>query len=352
VGGRPEAAPSDAWRALFDVDPGYLNTASVGVPPRAAVAAVTEVLEGWRRGRLEPAAFDLYVTRSRAAWARLSGVDPGWVAIGASGSALVGLVAASLPAGACVLLGEGDFTSVLFPFLAQQPRGVRIREVPLPGLVDAVDDTVDLVAVSSVQSADGRVLDVGALTAAAVRHGARVLLDTTQSCGWLPVDCSTVDYAVCAAYKWLLSPRGVAFLSVRPEHLDTLTPHAANWYAGADIWSSIYGSPLRLSAAARRLDTSPAWFSWVGAAHALELLAGLDAEAVRAHDVGLADAFLAGLGRPPQGSAIVTVDAPGAADALAGAGVRSAVRAGRVRASFHLYNDDSDVERALAALRA
>lgn len=239
---------------------------------------------------------------------------------------------------------------MLFPFLAQQPRGVQVREAPLERLAEAVDESVDLVAVSAVQSSNGRLVDLDAVVAAARRVGAQVLLDTTQSCGWLPLDCSRVDYAVCAAYKWLLSPRGVAFMFVRRERLEQLIPHAACWYAGGDIWSSIYGSPLRLSADARRLDTSPAWFSWVGAAPALELLVRLDMEEVRAHDVGLANAFLERLGREPGSSAIVSVDVPDAAERLAAAGVRTAVRAGRVRASFHLYNTSDDVDLAVAAL--
>lgn len=334
----------------FDVPPGYLNTASVGLPPRTAVDDVADVLARWRRGAVEPAEFDAPVVRSRAAWARLAGVPPEWVAIGSTVSGLVGLVAASLPDGASVLVAEGEFSSVVFPFLAQHRRGVLVRETPLERLVEAVDERVDLVAVSAVQSADGRIADVEALTARAADAGARVLLDTTQSCGWLPVDCSRVDYTVCAAYKWLLCPRGVAFLAVRPERLDEITPSAAGWYAGGDVWSSIYGTPLRLSNDARRLDTSPAWFSWVGAVPALELLASLDLGAVRAHDVGLADAFLARLGLPPQQSAIVSLHAPGAADELAARGIRAAMRGGRVRLSFHLYNTLDDVAAAAAAV--
>lgn len=338
------------WRNRFDAGAGYLDTASIGLPPRAAADAVAAAVDDWRHGRAQPQDFDADVVRSRAAWARLAGVSPATVAVGATVSGLVAQVATALPDEATVLLASGDFTSVMFPFLAQQPRGVTVREVLLEELVETVDGSVDLVAVSAVQSADGRRVDVDALTAAAARHGTRVLLDTTQACGWLPLDCSAVDYTVCAAYKWLLSPRGVAFLAVRPEHLDGLTPSAAGWYAGEDIWSSVYGSPLRLSPDARRLDTSPAWLSFVGAAPTLELLAGLDGEAVRAHTVGLADAFLAGLDRPPQGSAIVSVDAPDAADRLRAARITTSVRAGRVRASFHLYNDRDDVESAVAAL--
>ncbi len=338
-------------RAQFRADPGFLNTASLGLPPLTTVGAMQDVLAGWQRGTLQPPDFDAFVGRSRVAWASLAGVDPSWVATGPSVSTFVGLIAASMPEGAEVLLAEGDFTSVLFPFLVQERRGVTVRVVPLEEIVDSVRAQTTLVAVSAVQSADGRVIDVDALVAAAAEHGTQVLLDTTQSCGWLAVDCSRVDYAVCGAYKWLLAPRGTAFLSMRPERLEAITPHAANWYAGGDIWGSIYGTPLRLADDARRFDISPAWLCWAGAAPSIELVASFDPEAVRAHDVGLADAFLDRLGLPPQGSAIVTVDAPGAAEALAAAGVRAAVRAGKVRLSFHVYNDESDIDLTVGAIR-
>lgn len=263
---------------MFAPDPGYLNTASLGVPPLAALTALHEVLQDWGRGRLQPPDFDEAVNSSRRAWASLSGVDAALVATGSTVSQFVGLVAASLPDGARVVTAAGDFTSVLFPFLAQADRGVRVEEVPLEQLA-SVRGRADLVAVSAVQSADGRLVDLATLLPAVSAAGARLLLDTTQSCGWLPLDVSGVDYVVCGGYQWLLSPRGTAFFFVRADVLEGLRPLAAGWYADDDPWTSIYGSPLRLAADARRLDLSPAWFSWTGAAVALELLAGLDGEA-------------------------------------------------------------------------
>lgn len=335
--------------ALFAPVPGYLNTASLGVPPSTALEALTDVLDGWRRGLLDPPAFDVAVNRSRSAWASMSGVDVSCVATGAAVSQFVGLVAAALPDGARVVAAKGEFTSVLFPFLAHSDRGVTVEEVPLEALTDTTG-RVDLIAVSSVQSADGRIADVPALIRMTKETGARLLLDTTQSCGWLPVDCRLVDYVVCGAYKWLLSPRGTAFLAVRPDRLDDLRPLAAGWYAGDDPWTSIYGSPLRLAADARRFDLSPAWFCWSGAAVSLELLASLDHAEIQRHNVALADDLLDRLGQPRQGSAIITVEAVDATDRLTAAGVRTAVRAGRVRASFHLYNGKGDVALAAAAL--
>jgi selenocysteine lyase/cysteine desulfurase len=45
-------------------------------------------------------------------------------------------------------------------------------------------------------------------------------------------------------------------------------------------------------------------------------------------------------------------DAAGAAARLEAAGVRVGIRAGRVRASFHLYTSEQDVDLAVDALRA
>jgi selenocysteine lyase/cysteine desulfurase len=202
-----------------------------------------------------------------------------------------------------------------------------------------------------VQSADGAIVDVDRLRDAAAASGARVLLDVTQAAGWLPLRLGWADWVVGASYKWLLSPRGAAWLAVRPDALERTVPHAANWYAATDPWSATYGLPLRLAADARRLDLSPVWFAQRGAAAALPWLAMLDVSAVHQHCVGLADSLLAKLSLPPRGSTIVALDLPGAVERLAAAGITATSRAGRTRHSFHLYNTAEDVEMAVAALR-
>ena len=80
---------------------------------------------------------------------------PDRVTTGNQVSTFTGLVASALPAGARVLVAEG-FTSVLFPFLAHADRGVHVRTVPRSRLIEAIGPAIDLVAVSAVQSADGR----------------------------------------------------------------------------------------------------------------------------------------------------------------------------------------------------
>ena len=73
-------------------------------------------------------------------------------------------------------------------------------------------------------------------------------------------------------------------------------------------------------------------------------------ETIHAHDLELANRFRAGLGEPEGNSAIVTSAVPDATEKLARAGIMAAARAGRLRASFHLYNTEADVDAALNAL--
>ncbi len=212
-------------------------------------------------------------------------------------SGLVGLVAASLPAGSRVLVPEIEFTSTLFPFMVQP--GLEVSTVPPAGLAEAIDERTDVVAFSAVQMSTGEVADLDAILAAAAAHDVLTVLDATQAAGWLPLEADRFDFLVAAGYKWLISPRGTAWMTVAPERLDAIVPAQAGWYAGEDVHEAYIGPPLRLAQDARRLDTSPAWFSWVGALPALELLNEIGIEAIHAHDVGLANRFRAGLGLEP-----------------------------------------------------
>ena len=326
----------------------YLNSATMGLPPRRVVDAVREALDDWQQGKSVPSNFDADVARSRDLYAQLVNIAPGQVSVGSQASVYAGLVAASVPDGAEILVARGDFTSVLFPFLAQADRGVRVREVELGDLVEAVRPETYLIAVSAVQSSSGEIADLAGLTAA-VSGGTRVYLDTTQAVGWLPIDAASFTWTVCSGYKFLLAPRGTCFATTTEvEH--AVTPHTAGWYAGDEVWNSIYGTPLRLAEDARRFDVSPAWFSWVGQVESLELLASVGRSSLYRHATQLAAAFETRMGLPVSGSAIVSLEtSEDVAERLREAGIACAQRAGRTRVSFHVHNTLADVDALVSA---
>jgi len=340
-------------QARFDRVPGYLDAATCGLPSRETADAMRAGIDAWQAGRIDMAGYDEAVTRSRDAYARLVGVDPSAVAIGAQVSSLVGLAAAALPDGCEVLTVDQDFASVVFPFLAHADRGVTVRHVPVEALADEVRPSTGAVAFSLAQSRDGKVADADAVLAAARSVGALTVCDLTQAAGWLPTDAGRFDVTTGSSYKWLAGPRGASFLTVAPDVVDRIRPLHANWYAGKEIWSSIYGPDMTLASDARRFDVSPAWLVWLGVAPALEAFAATDPQALHRHAVGLANAFREAVGLGPSNSAIVSLedDERGTLRAaLDAAGCRVAGRGGRVRLAFHVWNDEDDVDTAAGAV--
>lgn len=348
------AASVSLQRAIDSFDPvaarGYLAAASIGLPTAQTIEAQHRDLDLWRTARRDPMSYEGYVERTRGHYARLVGVAPQRVAIGSQTSVMTSIVAAAVPAGAEVVCVDGDFTSIVYPFL-QRP-DITVRSVPLGELAAAIGPRTWLVAFSLAQSSTGQIADVDAITAAAAAHGAFTLCDTTQAAGVYPVDAGRFDATVCHAYKWLCSPRGVGFLTVSEAFGELLRPIQAGWYAGESIWDSIYGPQMNLAADARRFDVSPAWPAWVGAEPAIEMFSGLDLAEVWAKASGLGDLLCDGLGIERQHQSIVTwADADRRdLERLSAAGIAVSGRAGRLRAAFHLWNDESDVSAVIAAL--
>jgi len=330
---------------------GYLAAATMGLPPQATVAALSDELQRWSSAASNPMDYGEIVERTRAHYSRLVGVSADRVAIGSQTSVLASLIACSLPAGSEVVCIESDFTSIVFPFL--QHSELTVRSVRLTDLAEAITDSTALVVFSLIQSCNGAVADVDAITAAAARHGVRTLCDVTQAAGVYPVDAGLFDATVCHAYKWLCAPRGVAFLTISEDFAQHIAPVHAGWYAGDDVWGSVYGPAMNLAKDARKFDVSPAWQAWVGAEHSIELFANLDIAEVWSHSTTLANNLCDALGIEQQNQAIVTWPDESGADLakLNASGITASVRAGRLRAAFHLWNTEDDVTAVIAALR-
>jgi len=384
----------EQFRALF---PALRRTAwldTPGSPPGAL--PVTEALRGavedWSSGEFDWLDWDGAVDECRELFARFLGVPPGTVSALGSLAEAAGTVAGSLPPGR-VVLAEQEFRSNLLPWLA----GHEVITVPARGgvtrtedLIAALDERCALLAVSELTSRDGYRHDLAALRAATDRVGARLFVNLTQSLGALRFDPAAVapDYLAVHGYKWLLCPRGAAWLVTRPDRLDELRPLAPNWHA-TPAPRGYFGAPPGLAADAARCDASPAWFSWVGARAALRIWLGVDPARVEQHCLGLAGRLaaraaelgLARIGAPgpvgdPAGPAgwpgptgpvggcaaflaspasqivVLRTDRPERlTEALAARRVRATVLGDRVRFGVHYFNDGTDVDAVLDVLR-
>ncbi|MGB3684502.1 MAG: aminotransferase class V-fold PLP-dependent enzyme [Ornithinimicrobium sp.] len=339
--------------AEFAPVPGYVNAATLGLPPRAVIEAMQAGLLDWQRGRASPLAYDAAVESARAGYATLVDTPATDVSVGPAASVFAGLVAASLPDHARVVIVTDDFTSIIFPFLVQQQRrGVQVKLVPLDALATSITPGTDLVVFSLAQSSTGALADLGAVRERARDTGALTFCDATQATGWYPVRAGDFDLTVCAAYKWLCQPRGAAYFTSTPRARERLTPIHANWYAGQSRWESVYGPDMELADDARQFDISPSWLTWVGAAVAAEIFTRVPREVLGEHGIALAEQLRSRLDLPTRPSPVVML--PDHDDTLAGRlaerGITAASRAGAVRVGFHLWNTPADVDLVAGAL--
>jgi len=338
--------------APWNPRPGYLSTASFGIPCSAATEIVAKTIAAWSEGQLNFGKWFADIQPTRGSIAKLLDVAADSVALGTSTAAMLGSVAANLPDGARVLAPVNEHNSNLLPYLNHAHRGVSVTLVPLAELASRVDASISLVSCSAVQSLTGEVADIAALRQATRNAGAMLCLDGSQACGWLPLSGASADFIVCSVYKWLCSPIGGAFLIVAPETARKMRPATPGWPATTDAAGPPYGVESRWAEDAHRFDSAPNLISMLGAKPSIDALTSIGVDAIYEHDVGLANQLRAGLNMPPASSAIVTLPIPGAAAHLARQGIQATEWRGILRLSFHVYNSEDDVTRTLAALKA
>ena len=166
----------------------------------------------------------------RALAARLFDGDADAVALVPSAAFALSTAARNLPlaAGEAVLLLDGQFPSNLLPWQQRcLETGARITPVQRASgqsWTDAVLATLDaesrvrVVALPQVRWDDGARLDLDRIAPRVHAAGAALVLDLSQSLGALPADITRwrPDFVASVGYKWLLGPRGLAWLWAAP----------------------------------------------------------------------------------------------------------------------------------------
>jgi len=313
--------------------------------------------------------------RARAAFAALIGAEPDEVAIVSSASHGAYQVASTqrFGEGGRIVTTDLEFPSVAHVWLAQRARGVEVVHVPArDGVVrsedyaDVVDERAALVSVPLVTYANGSRLPAREVVALARERGARTVVDAYQAAGVEPVDVRELgcDYLVCGSLKYLLGISGIAFLYVRGGLRDEVPPAQTGWFGRVDPFGFDPRS-IDYPDTARRFESgTPSVPSAYGAVAGLGMLAPLDILDVRRHIAELTaslDGELRAMGErlasPADPAlrgpvvALVDDDPEGLAAYLATRRIVASPRGRVVRLSFHYYNDGSDVQRLVEALR-
>jgi len=256
---------SGQFRCLFPALSRQVWLDTPAAPPAATPVsqALKTAIDQWTSGDFAWTDWVDAGDEARVIFARLLGVSPSTVALLASTGEAAATVAKDLPAGD-IVIGDLEYRSLLFPFMnAEDGEHQLIRATSgAPGvrtsdLIAAITKRARLVVVSDVLSQDGHRLDLKRLREATDAVGAQLFVDATQSLGALRFDYDRIrpDYLVVHGYKWLLTPRGAAFLVVRDSLVRDMRPLAPNVQSSID--GMYFGGTPSLWPTAARLDTSP-----------------------------------------------------------------------------------------------
>ena len=333
----------------------YLNTATFGQLPRAAIEAVN--LHWTHRDETAAADFMTWfddAERLRASLANLIHAKPDDIAFipGAAHALALVMSGLNLQPGDNIVTLKDDFPNQLY--LPQ------LREVPFDRLFDAIDSRTKLVAISEVNYATGFRAPIGEIAKFLRGRDIVLYVDGTQSCGALRFDVTLTPVSVYAvhAYKWMISPNGAGFMCVAPELRARLRPNVVGWrshHAWRNVDNLHHGTPV-FSENAEKYEAGGLPSALLYAMEAsTQLLLSIGSEAIERRVFELAGSLqkrLEKLGAEVQtsGSQIITAAFPGhdpvdLVRALKKQKVLISARHGRLRISPHFYNDETDLER-------
>jgi selenocysteine lyase/cysteine desulfurase len=377
-------------RALFEMPRHicYLNSASYSPLPLrtqdAGRAAVGRKATPWT---LEPGFANEQHERARAAAARLIHADPADMALIPSISYGVATAAKVLAVdrGTRVIVLENDHSS---PVLEWQTRadaqGFAVETIRRPDDADwtsavlaAIERSgappISLASISSVHWSDGGLIDVEKVGAALRQRGAAFLIDATQSAGVLTMDVRRLDpdFVIFPTYKWLLGPYGRAFLYIARRHQGGV-PLEQTSFGRRDVRAEneVYFADVSYLPNARRFDMGERdhFISMEMASIGMEMMAEWGASAIEQRLLMLTERIAEGLRGIGVSAPERRFRAPhilslnfkslgfkdgmpaGLVEGLASEGIYVAARLGRMRISPHVFNDEADADRLVAAL--
>lgn len=230
---------TDNLRSLFLLDPEvtFLNHGSFGACPRP----VFEAYQAWQRKlELQPVAF-LDPTRGLSGWLR-DARNAMAAEVGAAADDIVGLTNATealnivaqsldLRPGDEILTTDHEYAALdkTWAYVARRT-GARVVPVTIPlpmtdaqpftdAVLEGMTPRTRVLFLSHITSATALVFPIETVVTRARNRGILTVIDGAHTPGHIPLDLTALgaDYYAGNCHKWLMAPKGSAFLHVRQE---------------------------------------------------------------------------------------------------------------------------------------
>ena len=384
---------------IFANNPGlvFLDSAASAQKPEAVIERVSNFYRtdyaNVHRGvyRLSTKSSELYENARETARRFLNAADASEIVFVRGATEAINLVVYSwggafLKEGDEVLITELEHHANIVPWQLLRDRvGFTLRVAPIDAtggvemaaLAALIGPRTKMVAVTQLANATGALVPVEAIIRLAHEKGAKVLIDGCQAAPRLPVDVRALDcdFYVFSGHK-TYGPTGIGVLYGKRALLHSMPP----WQSGGDMIESVTFEKTTFQDPPARFEAgTPDISGAIGLATALDYIESLGRDAIASHEAALTEYGVDTLSRLP-GVALVAagqrrfgilsfeiegIHPHDVATLLDQHGV--AVRAGHhcaqplleklrlnatTRASFGIYNDESDVDALARAIKA
>jgi cysteine desulfurase / selenocysteine lyase len=384
---------------IFANNPGlvFLDSAASAQKPEAVIERVSNFYRtdyaNVHRGvyRLSTKSSELYENARETARRFLNAADASEIVFVRGATEAINLVVYSwggafLKEGDEVLITELEHHANIVPWQILRDRvGFTLRVAPIDAtggvemaaLAALIGPRTKMVAVTQLANATGALVPVEAIIRLAHEKGAKVLIDGCQAAPRLPVDVRALDcdFYVFSGHK-TYGPTGIGVLYGKRALLHSMPP----WQSGGDMIESVTFEKTTFQDPPARFEAgTPDISGAIGLATALDYIESLGRDAIASHEAALTEYGVDTLSRLP-GVALVAAEQRrfgilsfeidgihphDVATLLDQHGV--AVRAGHhcaqplleklrlnatTRASFGIYNDESDVDALARAIKA
>jgi selenocysteine lyase/cysteine desulfurase len=356
----------------------YLNSGSYCALARSVKAAFETYLDD----RLAMgSSWDLWTAKNesvRALTAQLLGASPDEIAVTASVSAGLNSLASALDFSGArnkVVISDFEFPTNAQIWHAQEPRGAQVVHVhrdasgyiPAEMFADAIDERTQLVAITHVCFRNGAKLDIPGIVRLARAKGAKVLLDCYQSVGSMEINVKAldVDFAVGGMLKYLLGTAGIGFMYVRDAFTQSLVPTNSGWFAQADIAAMDISANTPAPNARRFEAGTPAVVNCYAAEAGLKLLLDVGTPNIekrvyaltrrcmeRLVEIGWPSITPTADSRRGANVCVPSRDPVGLCAEMSKRDIVTSYRDNNLRAMFHFYNNDDDIEAFITAMQS
>ncbi|WP_163969671.1 aminotransferase class V-fold PLP-dependent enzyme [Oceanobacillus halotolerans] len=197
--------------------------------------------------------------KARSKFARLINADSSEIAIVSSVSHAISAVLTSLPTTSKkneFLLAETEFPCIGHAALSQSGCDVVYTPPELASYAKKISEKTILTSTPHVSFYNGKIQKLREITKLAHDNDSYMFVDAYQSAGQVDIDVKALDIDFLAAgmQKYMLGIPGIAFLYVKKEIADTLTPRVTGWFGQANPFA-FDSQNVEYAEGTRRFDT-------------------------------------------------------------------------------------------------